>query len=80
MAIYEKNKQYAEKYLAKMDEIRIRIPKESGLKSAIQSHAEDRGESVQAFILRAIRETIDRDLHPYILDGHAQDVKWSDSD
>lgn len=55
MPTYEKNKQYAEKYLSKMDEIRIRMPKESGLKDAIHAHAESKGESVQAFILRAIQ-------------------------
>jgi oligoribonuclease (3'-5' exoribonuclease) len=50
-----------EKYLAKMDEIRIRMPKESGLKETIQTHAESKGESVQAFIIRAITETIARE-------------------
>lgn len=58
MPTYEQNKKHAEKYLSKMDEIRIRMPKESGLKDAIQAHAEARGESVQAFILRAIQITM----------------------
>jgi oligoribonuclease (3'-5' exoribonuclease) len=58
---YQYKKKYNEKYLAKMDEIRIRMPKESGLKETIQTHAESRGESVQAFIIRAITETIERD-------------------
>lgn len=58
---YQYKKKYNEKYLSKMDEVRIRMPKESGLKETIQTHAESRGESVQAFIIRAITETIDRE-------------------
>lgn len=61
MPTYEKNKQYAEKYLSKMDEIKIRLPKESGLKSAIQDHTKATGESVQGFIIRAIMEAIEND-------------------
>lgn len=61
MPSYEKNKKYAEKYLAEQDRITIRVSKESGLKETIQAHAETKGESVQAFIIRAITETIDRD-------------------
>ena len=58
---YEQRKAANERYLSKMDEVRIRMPKESGLKDAIQAHAETRGESVQAFILRAIQETMTRE-------------------
>lgn len=58
---YQYKKKYNEKYLAKMDEIRIRMSKESGLKEAIQAHAEATGESVQAFIIRAITQTMERD-------------------
>ncbi|MGN1368454.1 MAG: hypothetical protein ACI4WX_06280 [Aristaeellaceae bacterium] len=58
---YQYKKKYNERYLAKMDELRIRMPKESGMKDAIQTHAASRGESVQAFILRAIMETMDQD-------------------
>lgn len=58
---YAQRKAANERYLAKMDEIRIRMPKESGLKEAVQTHAEGRGESVQAFILRAIQEAMQRD-------------------
>ena len=57
---YEQRKAANERYLAKMDEIRIRMPKESGLKEAIQAHAESKGESVQAFIIRAINEAMER--------------------
>lgn len=58
---YEQRKAANERYLAKMDEIRIRMPKEAGLKEAIRAHAERRGESVQAFILRAVQETMERE-------------------
>lgn len=58
---YQYKKKYNEKYLAKMDEIRIRMSKESGLKEAIQAHAETTGESVQAFIIRAIAQAMEQD-------------------
>ena len=58
---YEQRKAANERYLSKMEEIRIRIPKETGLKEAIQAHAEARRESVNAFILRAVQETMERD-------------------
>lgn len=58
---YEQRKAANERYLAKMDEIRIRMPKESGLKEAIQAHAESTGESVQAFIIRAITQAMAKD-------------------
>lgn len=61
MKTYEQNKKYAEKYLSKMDEIKIRMPKESGLKDAIQNHTDMTGESVQAFIIRAIHEAMERE-------------------
>lgn len=63
MPSYERNKKYAEKYLAAHDRLTIRVSKESGLKDTIQTHAESNGESVQAFIIRAITETIERDKH-----------------
>lgn len=66
---YQQRKSANERYLAKMDEIRIRMPKESGLKNAITAHAEERGESVQTFILRAITETMCRDAACFRLDG-----------
>ena len=47
------------KYLEKFEEIRARVPK--GRKAAIQAHADQMGESVNAFIYRAISETMQRD-------------------
>lgn len=58
---YEQRKKANEKYLATLDTITIRMPKESGLKEAIQAHAEAGGESVNAFILRAVAEAMERD-------------------
>ncbi len=48
-----------DKYLEKFDEIRIRSPK--GQKEVIQAHAKARGESVNAFINRAIDNQMARD-------------------
>ena len=58
---YEERKASNERYLATQDRIVIRVPKEGGLKEAIQAHADARGESMQAFILRAIQVQMERD-------------------
>ena len=48
------------KYIAKAyDRINLTMPK--GKKEIVQAHAESKGESVNAFINRAVNETIDRD-------------------
>lgn len=44
---------------ANYDQILVRDKK--GFKAAVQDHAALTGESVNAFVLRAIRETIERD-------------------
>ena len=50
----------AKKYLTdSVEDIRIRVPK--GRKAEIKAHAETHGESVNAFIIRAVNETIERD-------------------
>lgn len=41
------------------DDIKVRV--EKGRRAEIQSHAEEHGESVNAFIKRAIAETMARD-------------------
>ncbi len=56
MPTYEKNKAYAAKYLGEQDEIRIRMSKKSGLKKTIQEHAALCGESVNAYIIKAVEE------------------------
>lgn len=58
---YEERKAANERYLATQERIVIRVPKEGGLKEAIQAHADARGESMQAFILRAILAQMERD-------------------
>ncbi len=59
MPVSEAQKKASVKYLEKLDEVRIRMPK--GHKATIQAHAEARGESVNGFINRAILETMERD-------------------
>ena len=58
---YEQRKASNERYLATQDTIAIRVSKESGLKDMIRSHADSMGESVQAFILRAIQTQMELD-------------------
>ena len=56
---YEYNKKYADKYLEKLEEFKVRVPK--GEKDKIKAHAAQTGESVNAFIIRAIAEAMARD-------------------
>ena len=56
---YEYNKEYANEYLKKFEEIKIRVHK--GEKEKIKKHAEIMGESVNGFINRAINETVKSD-------------------
>lgn len=41
------------------DEIKVRMPK--GQKAIIKDHADKQGESVNSFVNRAIKETMERD-------------------
>lgn len=45
----------------KVDRVIFRVPK--GVKEQIQTHAEQQGESLSAFLNRAVQETIERDNH-----------------
>lgn len=47
------------KYLEKFDEIKVRVP--LGEKAKIASHARSKNESMNAFVKRAVAETIERD-------------------
>ena len=50
----------ARKYLKEsVEDVRIRVPK--GQKSVIKAHAEQQGESMNAFVIRAIHEAMERD-------------------
>lgn len=62
MSVSEAQKKASVKYLEKLDEIRIRMPK--GQKNVIKAHAEAHSESVNGFINRAIEETMERDTDP----------------
>lgn len=54
---------YDNAYIAKSyDRVNLTLPK--GQKDVIRAHAESRGESVNAFIQRAIAETMARDGKP----------------
>ena len=44
----------------KVDRVVFRVPK--GMKEQIQAHAERQGESLSAFLNRAVQETIVKDL------------------
>lgn len=56
----EAQKKAAEKYLKEsVEDVRIRVPK--GQKAVIKEHAEQQGESMNAFVIRAIREAMERD-------------------
>mgnify|MGYP005789346023 CR=1 FL=1 len=50
----------AKKYLKEsVEDVRIRVPK--GQKAVIKHHAENQGESINSFVVRAINETMVRD-------------------
>lgn len=59
----EARKKANEKYLKEsVEDVRIRVPK--GQKAVIKNHAEQQGESMNAFVIRAIDETMQRDTQP----------------
>ena len=61
MAASEALKRAVKKYdQEKIDRIPMRVPK--GKKTVIQEHAAKRGESINAFLNRAVDETMERDL------------------
>ena len=57
--VSEAQRRATNKYLEKFDEMRVRVP--MGQKDVVKAHAEAQGESLNAFISRAIIETIQRD-------------------
>lgn len=61
MANSEALKRAIKKYdQEKIDRISLRVPK--GKKEVIQAHAAKQGESVNAFLNRAVNEAMERDL------------------
>lgn len=60
MSVSEAQKRASEKWQKeKVDDLRVRVPK--GQRAVIQGHAAKQGESINGFINRAIRETMERD-------------------
>ena len=59
MPVSEAQKKASAKYLDKLDEVRIRMPK--GRKETIQAAAAAAGESVNAYINTAIAQRMERD-------------------
>lgn len=59
MAISEARRKANDKWRDKFDEVRFRVPK--GEKDVLQNHADKCGESVNAFLNRAVEETMKRD-------------------
>lgn len=57
--VSEAQRRATNKYLEKFDEMRVRVP--AGQKEITKAHAEAQGESLNAFINRAISETMARD-------------------
>ena len=60
MALSEARRRANKKYInEKLDEIKFRVPK--GERDILKQHAEKMGESVNAFIYRAVKEAMERD-------------------
>ena len=60
MPVSEARRRANDKWLKeKVEEIKFRVPK--GNKEIIQAHAAEQGESVNAFLNRAVKETMERD-------------------
>lgn len=56
----EARRKASAKYLKEsVEDIRIRVPK--GEKAIIKTHADNQGESMNAFVVRAIKETMERE-------------------
>lgn len=57
--VSEAQRRATNKYLEKFDEMRVRVP--MGQKDVVKAHAEAQGESLNAFINRAITQTMEQD-------------------
>ena len=62
MAPTESQKRAIEKWnREKVDDLRIRVPK--GHREIIREHASKHGETINAFVFRAITEAMERDIN-----------------
>lgn len=59
MAVSKAQLESNKRYSSKFDDVRLRVPK--GYRDTIRRHAEKNGESVNGFILRSIKEAMERD-------------------
>lgn len=59
MAISDAQKKATYKYREKIEVLRFQVPK--GERDIIKAHAESQGESVSAFLNRAVKETMEKD-------------------
>lgn len=59
MPVSEAQKKASAKYLDKLDEVRIRMPK--GRKDVIQSHAAAQGESMNQYIISAVDQRMKKE-------------------
>ena len=60
MALSEARRRANKKYInERLDEIKFRVPK--GEREMLKKHAAKMGESVNGFIYRAVKETMERD-------------------
>ncbi len=71
MPISDARKRANQKYIDKLDELKIRVP--DGFKDKIKSHAHAMGESVNGFVGRAITEAMERDTPGGYAAGGGQD-------
>ena len=56
MPTYEYNKEYAKKYIGKLDEIKLRVPK--GRKADIEEYAKNKGLSVNALLAQMLQDVL----------------------
>ena len=75
MAYNETGKAATNKYRSKFDMIQIRV--DQGVRDKIAKHALNQGESMNSFVVRAIQETMERDLNSLNETSEASGTKVS---
>ena len=60
MAQTDAQREAVARYHAKFDEFKLRVPRGEG--DALREHARSQGETVNQFLVRAVKETRERDL------------------